>query len=125
MRHFEATIAKENRKLGKLLKGPYTPKYLCPSYYDDDHILRDCKCGHCLDEITVIPVTVKKKSGTTITVEDGYITDCDHFGAELDAVEVARSSFNERAGNYEVLDVTETRYVCDGCDETSYDGEDW
>lgn len=125
IRAFEATIAKENTKLGKMLNGVYTPKYRCPSYYDEDHILQDCKCGHCADEITVIPVIVKLNSGTTITVEDGFITDCDHAGAEVDAVEVAMSSFNERMGNYEVIDVTETRYVCDGCGETSLDGEDW
>lgn len=24
-----------------------TPQYKCPSFYDDDHVLRDCTCGRC------------------------------------------------------------------------------
>ena len=125
MQHFEATIAKQNRKLGKMIEGSYTPKFLCPSYYDDDHILRDCKCGHCEDESTIIPVTVKLRSGTKITVEDGYVTECDHYGSSLEGVDIEDMAYDEHTGNYLPQERTEMRYVCDGCDETSYDGVDW
>ena len=26
--------------------------YLCPSYYDDDGVLQDCKCGRCDEQLS-------------------------------------------------------------------------
>ena len=123
---FEATIARENRKLSQMIKGAvYTPKFLCPSYYDDDRVLRDCQCGHCDDGITVIPVKVKLKSGTTIELEDGILVDCDHEGAELEEVDLEDMVFDTDYGNFLPVTHKVTMHVCDGCGENSLDGEEW
>lgn len=102
-----------------------TRQFLCQSYYDDNHVIQNCTCGYCDDDYTVIPVTVKLKSGTELTIEDGYITYCDHAGAAPEGVEHEEMVFDTIQGNYFPQERTATMYVCDGCDKTSLDGEDW
>lgn len=118
MRGFEATIAKQNERLGQMLGvKKYTPSYLCQSYYNDDNELVDCTCGHCEDGIMVIPVNVTLKSGTKMTIEDGYITECNHKGAELSTVDQDVMRFDTHENNYIQESHTVRAYVCDGCSE--------
>lgn len=115
-------IAEDNLQLKKAL---YSPQFLCSSYYDENREIQNCTCGRCDDDYTVIPVTVKHKSGTTMTVEDGYVTDCDHAGATLEGCDREELVYDPVAGNYFPRERTVEMYVCDGCGDTSLNGEDW
>lgn len=125
LRAFEATIAEQNKRLGEMLGVDGTKQFLCQSYYDDNQVIQNCTCGRCADDYTVIPVRVKLPSGTEMTIEDGYVTDCDHAGASLEGVDREELVFDPLAGNYFPRERTTKMYVCDGCDETSVNGEDW
>lgn len=67
------------------------------------------------DDYSVIPVRVTFKSGTTQTIEDGIVTECDHAGADMGDVDLANLIYNPDSGTVENIDSSQRALICDRC----------
>jgi hypothetical protein len=67
------------------------------------------------DDHTVIPVKVTFKGGTTQTIEDGIVTECDHRGADMGDVDLADLFYDPQTGDVETYDKKYRGLVCDKC----------
>jgi hypothetical protein len=71
----------------------------------------------------VIPVYVRFNSGTVQIIEDGIMTECNHFGAKWGTEEETTIYTNFDGENEHTYELT--AYFCDHCPAWSYDQEDW
>lgn len=67
------------------------------------------------DDYTVIPVKVRHASGTTQTIENGIVTECDHYGADMGDVELNGLHYDSESGQVEEIDGARRALVCDKC----------
>lgn len=95
---YKVLVEPEAKKLERMLNAKYSEDYM------------------------VIPVRVKYASGTTVTVEDGIVTDCDHKGAKQEEMTVPL--WNEDAHIFEPTG-SKTETVCDSCGAWQDETGEW
>mgnify|MGYP001005650419 CR=1 FL=1 len=91
---------------------------------DLDHIHELLGISHT-EDWTVIPVRVKHASGTTVIVEDGIVTDCDHAGAELGQIDLGQLQYNPTTGQVETFDNVHVGLACDRCPAWQDETGEW
>lgn len=62
----------------------------------------------------------------TTQVYDGEVlAHCDHAGMRYEGIDTEYLVYDPVYGNYMPQERTEMLYICDKCNETSVDGEEW
>jgi len=86
-----------------------TEQYLCPSYYDDDGILRDCTCGKCGSKKDWLRSEIEKlEGGMKPTPED--IREIEREDDDIIKVNTAWLRVQKNRANNTTLTSIITRY---------------